>query len=1102
MYNKEFLMSLQSMDSQFLKLVSKIDTQTENKQFVDLLIRGLKKPFSYLRTALKDAGYDEIKQLQSYIRAMDTWQESSDQTIIKLKENFEQSPFSSKTKDELKQLLQEKKKPILDTVSDLRLLYEIDTVAQQAGVGSEGVRNIYQSEYNKNIDDIMLINQWMNTLGKLTEHILPLSTILQKQINALRRDSTHPLAAQLSKTKTTLSKSINDMKAQWSVSVVWLETIQKVVKKTSYLLTNYHYVNGWSAMSMSNTDKQLLAYMQSMWEVVMAYRKEQVGKWKDTMMADRTQHLLRLHYQMKKWIVVDWLPSREKIVEEMHEKLMNRQNIVLTGPAWTWKTELAKHVQRQMIDDMHISGQIDKEEYQMLHDDLPYLSWNPDATKSELRWKRVAANKAKNDTQMIDELQKEKQDNQLFDYAYSKLELSIKYGIPIIIDEFLRYPESLLAYLKFFWSRKPWEKMTLSNGEQIIIRTVNFIATTNEWEQYGLYAKDFINREYASIKVDYLKDEELSDLIRAKMLHTPWYIPYISEEFFGPQWAVHRLIEVSKEISALRFNAKEQAFFSWKLNSAWQFTENTKGKLQSAVLDTKRLLQCFDLSTNDILVYWPTGALARTICDFIVSSSSYDNDKYLLIHLFSKKWLIGSSHVDRQSHVDYLIEKDPQAMHLTDNDGVSIIMKNMAAENNNDTLKWAKIWLTTIPSLTQSSLYGIEIENLPLSSDNPRLYEKRQFIKWLKVHYWDNDTINDYIDILVWLSDITDNDVLWLADVLINALPGNSIQEQTAWIQQLPDLKSLFDDETFHDAYIQKKQKTITMLQEQISIDDIRKALAEQIDALKSLLSLIKEEKSGELQSLIDEADFLFRVSSNKDSLIAIAQTVRQKIDELNKNMNTVDVWIDTTTEWWKRKTEAIAFLAANDMDTPDNRALINAVKFTPDAIEIGWVRWSYNNLQASDIGMNYSTDTKAQPKNYEEAHVFKWEWKFAQEDYFTRKAIDTLPANKKAKIPTYKDMRKTLAAIPWWPVGQAVPTSESSTSRTKWSAKILSILLWTKMSGYRRAGERNNTTKNGYLWSISPYDTNHAWAFIRDSSEGRLGNYDKRSAFPCRPLA
>ncbi len=73
-----------------------------------------------------------------------------------------------------------------------------------------------------------------------------------------------------------------------------------------------------------------------------------------------------------------------------------------------------------------------------------------------------------------------------------------------------------------------------------------------------------------------------------------------------------------------------------------------------------------------------------------------------------------------------------------------------------------------------------------------------------------------------------------------------------------------------------------------------------------------------------------------------------------------------------ERKAEAIAFLTANDMDTPNNRALINAVKFTPDAIEIGWVRWSYNNLQASDVGINYSTDTKPNQKNNGEPKALK----------------------------------------------------------------------------------------------------------------------------------
>ena len=90
---------------------------------------------------------------------MDTWEDSKEVTTLNLKENFEHSPWANKTKDELKQLLAEKKKHILNTVVDPKLLYAVDTVAQQAGVSSEGVRNIYQSEYNKNIDDIMLINQ-------------------------------------------------------------------------------------------------------------------------------------------------------------------------------------------------------------------------------------------------------------------------------------------------------------------------------------------------------------------------------------------------------------------------------------------------------------------------------------------------------------------------------------------------------------------------------------------------------------------------------------------------------------------------------------------------------------------------------------------------------------------------------------------------------------------------------------------------------------------------------------------------------------------------------------------------------------------------------
>lgn len=195
-----------------------------------------------------------------------------------------------------------------------------------------------------------------------------------------------------------------------------------------------------------------------------------------------------------------------------------------------------------------------------------------------------------------------------------------------------------------------------------------------------------------------------------------------------------------------------------------------------------------------------------------------------------------------------------------------------------------------------------------------------------------------------------------------------------------------------------------------------------------------------------------------------------------------------------QRKKEAISFLKENDMYTPENIALIDAVKFTTDAIEIWWVRWSYNNLKASDVWMDYTTDTSKNQVDYTQAHVFKWEWVFDKEDYFTYEAITQVQAQWKIKLPTDTDMENTLKALPWY---------KKIWSRGKWSAKILSILLWTQMSGFLRAGKWLDSNALGYIWSVSPHSSyvNIAWACKRDSSEGKLDYCNRKIAFPCRPL-
>lgn len=415
---------------------------------------------------------------------------------------------------------------------------------------------------------------------------------------------------------------------------------------------------------------------------------------------------------------------------------------------------------------MRASGQLSEEDYQKYSKNLLYLSGHPDATTTELWGKWVMDNPnatAKEKETVLETMEKTdpNRNRQLFRYAYSALEESMRTGIPVIIDEFLRYPETLLAAMKFHWSRKAGEKLTLENGEEITIKTVNFIATTNEGEQYGLYASDFINREYSAVHVDYLRGEELSDLIRLKLLKNPGYVPYIDATFFMKEGAVHRMIQVADKINALRFNGVTESFYD-KVDTNGKWKQNTKGKLQSAMLDTGRFLKCFDFKAADLLNYGANGALARNICKFIVSASSKESDKYLLIKLFS------DAHLIDKSHEAYLLELDAPAMQIHDEQGTSVVAQNIATDALLPSLP--SQGPTDIAQLVRETPYDSSaIDELPFSTDNLNVVAKKKILKELKKHYAD-DTILAAIEKLEASEEITDEKIKKLMEVIVPPL--------------------------------------------------------------------------------------------------------------------------------------------------------------------------------------------------------------------------------------------------------------------------------------------------------------------------------------------
>jgi hypothetical protein len=202
------------------------------------------------------------------------------------------------------------------------------------------------------------------------------------------------------------------------------------------------------------------------------------------------------------------------------------------------------------------------------------------------------------------------------------------------------------------------------------------------------------------------------------------------------------------------------------------------------------------------------------------------------------------------------------------------------------------------------------------------------------------------------------------------------------------------------------------------------------------------------------------------------------------------------------RKAEAIQFLYQNNMVTPENIAMINAVKYTAESIEIGGVAWARENLTAQQAGMEATHDSSNNKADYNKPHVFSWEWQYASENYFTRAAIEEIQKKGEISLPTYDDMRRTLVALPWWPTKSTPPSDPESTDFTTWSAALYTILMWCQKSGYRSSGSFNDTDRSGSLWSASPRNNFSAWAFGWDSTKGFLYDDNRKDAFPCRPLA
>lgn len=318
--------------------------------------------------------------------------------------------------------------------------------------------------------------------------------------------------------------------------------------------------------------------------------------------------------------------SREKYITEIEDKILSWKSVLLTWPTWTWKTVLAinaiKNIQKSLVN---ISWKKINSEF------VEVLSWNSWTRISDFITKIKLTEWKNGWTETSSEL-------------WKILKAFVDWKIPVI-DEIDLIPNDILMRIKHLLTLNPWDKYSPQENwnEVYILKNTTLIATANIKSEKHEEREDLdpaIIRLFDGINVKYFPEDEIYDLFLASLMSDEWFISNISlSQLKWEKSILLRLIYALKDIEK-----NYLWYWDWETINDWN-NDVDEMFLQKAVFETWKImwiLKWFDSTKIDLSLY-----IRDKIIGFISNWAYPKTDRFILLKIFSSKWIISQEDIQK-----------------------------------------------------------------------------------------------------------------------------------------------------------------------------------------------------------------------------------------------------------------------------------------------------------------------------------------------------------------------------------------------------------------------------------------------------------------------